>query len=264
MSAQSSASSSSSPSTSSPSKNETGASPSTGTSAATADRPGYSVDSTAAGTELKRADRRFITKAAESSMKEVALSQLAQERATNPQVKSFAQQMVSDHGQLNNDLMQLAARKGVSLEPGSSHGWLSGRRDSAKRSSEATGATATTGGATTGSGMSGTDMASNSNGTATGATDVNGTNSSGLSAGSRDSDLTSDRHYRSLAKKTGAEFDKEYVEMMVDDHESDVKLFEKAAKDAKDPEVRSFASAHLPTLQAHLQHIQGLDKAVAE
>ncbi len=202
------------------------------------------------GSELKRADRRFLTKAAEGGMKEVALSELAQERAANPQVKSFAQQMVTDHTQMNNDLMQLAQRKGVSLEEGSRFGWLSGHGSRTNGASD-----------TSGSAMTGTTATDTSK---TGVASTTGTPAGTAMNSGTDSDITNDRHYRNLAKKSGADFDKEYVDMMVDDHESDVKLFEKAAKDAKDPEVRSFASAHLPTIQAHLQHIQTLNKSVAE
>jgi putative membrane protein len=55
-----------------------------------------------------------------------------------------------------------------------------------------------------------------------------------------------------LSKKTGAEFDRDYIKRMVDDHQDDVDEFEKAARDAKDPELKSFASATLPTLREHL------------
>jgi len=43
-------------------------------------------------------------KVARSSTNEVALSQLADSRASNPDVKSFAQMMVTDHTQANSDL----------------------------------------------------------------------------------------------------------------------------------------------------------------
>ena len=64
----------------------------------------------------------------------------------------------------------------------------------------------------------------------------------------------------SLSKKEGADFDKDYIKMMVKDHEEDVKEFEKASKDAEDADVKAFASETLPTLQKHLdkaKEIQG-------
>ena len=68
---------------------------------------------------------------------------------------------------------------------------------------------------------------------------------------------TMDRSHRRdaerLAKLSGAEFDREYMKHMVDDHRNDVKEFEKASRSSKDTEVKDFASRTLPTLQTHLQ-----------
>jgi len=59
------------------------------------------------------------------------------------------------------------------------------------------------------------------------------------------------------------DFDKEFVhEVGLSDHKKDIKLFEKTSKGAKDAEVKAFAAKTLPTLQQHLQHAQGLDKAI--
>jgi|HubBroStandDraft_5_1064220.scaffolds.fasta_scaffold836884_1 putative membrane protein len=55
-----------------------------------------------------------------------------------------------------------------------------------------------------------------------------------------------------LSQLAGPKFDKEYMTRMVDDHEHDVKAFEKEAKDAKDPAVKQLASTALPTLHEHL------------
>jgi len=55
-----------------------------------------------------------------------------------------------------------------------------------------------------------------------------------------------------LMKKKGKDFDKAYMNMMVDDHKKDVKEFEKAAKDCKDIEIKGFAEKTLPVLQVHL------------
>ena len=48
-------------------------------------------------------------------MSEVELGQLAAQRASDPQVKQFAQRMVTDHGKANDELKQIAARKNVQL-----------------------------------------------------------------------------------------------------------------------------------------------------
>jgi putative membrane protein len=61
-----------------------------------------------------------------------------------------------------------------------------------------------------------------------------------------------------LAKMSGDEFDRTYMNEMVDDHKEDVKAFRDMAKSAKDAEIRSFASSTLPTLEEHLKMAQGI------
>lgn len=65
-----------------------------------------------------------------------------------------------------------------------------------------------------------------------------------------------------LGKLQGAEFDRAYMKHMVDDHKKDVSDFQKAAKGAKDPEVKDFATRTLPVLQQHLQLAQTTYDAV--
>jgi putative membrane protein len=61
-----------------------------------------------------------------------------------------------------------------------------------------------------------------------------------------------------LSKLSGAEFDKQYVDAMVDDHEKDVKAFQNEANSGADPDVKAFAARTLPTLQHHLEMIKGI------
>jgi putative membrane protein len=60
--------------------------------------------------------------------------------------------------------------------------------------------------------------------------------------------------YNKLSTKNGKDFDKDYCDMMVDGHEKAIKKFEEASKDAKDAEIRTWASNMLPTLNNHLEH----------
>jgi putative membrane protein len=55
-----------------------------------------------------------------------------------------------------------------------------------------------------------------------------------------------------LSEKSGANFDKEYMKIMVKEHEETINLFEKAVNDAKDPDVSAFADKTLPKLREHL------------
>ncbi|MBS0029569.1 DUF4142 domain-containing protein [Chitinophaga sp. 22321] len=59
------------------------------------------------------------------------------------------------------------------------------------------------------------------------------------------------KHIDDLAKKTGKDFDKSYIDMMVDDHDKDVKEFEKASDNVTDEDLKTWARNTLPTLKAH-------------
>jgi putative membrane protein len=129
----------------------------------------------------------FMKSAAEGGMAEVELGKLAATKAQNPEVKKFAQMMVTDHTKANAELKALAAKKNVALP------------------------------ADMGSHKSAMD-------------DLNGL--------------------------SGAEFDKEYVDSMVDDHEDTVAAFQKQADNSADADVKAFAAKTLPTLKRHLEAIK--------
>lgn len=67
-----------------------------------------------------------------------------------------------------------------------------------------------------------------------------------------------------LAKRSGAAFDREYVKMMVGDHEKDVAAFRRGSQAAKDPELAAWASKTLPTLEDHLQMIRQVQRQLAK
>jgi len=62
-----------------------------------------------------------------------------------------------------------------------------------------------------------------------------------------------------LQKLDGAEFDREYASMMVQDHEKTVALFEKESNSGKDSNVKTFAQQTLPTLKEHLDMAKAID-----
>lgn len=65
-----------------------------------------------------------------------------------------------------------------------------------------------------------------------------------------------------LNSLTGADFDKEYMGMMVDDHQKAVDLFEDAAENNEDPELKAFAAKNLPALQKHLEQAKALEESL--
>ena len=60
-----------------------------------------------------------------------------------------------------------------------------------------------------------------------------------------------------LSKLSGAEFDKEYVDAMVDDHEEDVDFFTDKSNNS-DADLKAFATKTLPTLKGHLEAIKAI------
>jgi putative membrane protein len=59
------------------------------------------------------------------------------------------------------------------------------------------------------------------------------------------------------------DFDKTFIrEQGIQDHKHDIKEFEKASKEAKDPDVKAYATKTLPVLQKHLQRAEEIEKSV--
>ncbi|HVH41949.1 MAG TPA: DUF4142 domain-containing protein, partial [Labilithrix sp.] len=89
---------------------------STRTTSATGDgRPKTETQPKAAAAPLAKDDHEFLIEAAQANMLEIALGREVSRKATSPEVKAFAQRMVEDHGKANDELKQLAAKKGVTL-----------------------------------------------------------------------------------------------------------------------------------------------------
>jgi putative membrane protein len=131
----------------------------------------------------------FWSNAAAGGMAEVELGKLAAQKAQNPEVKRFAQMMVTDHTKANTELKTLATKKNVTLPTG-----------------------------------------------------------------------LSSSHQSTLDKLnglSGAEFDRAYVEAMVEDHEDTVDLMEDNA-DNSDADVKAFAAKTLPVVKGHLDMIKGI------
>jgi putative membrane protein len=72
----------------------------------------------AGGNALSSTDRKFMMEAAAGGLAEVAMGRLATEHASSDAVKQYAQHMIDDHTKANDELMQLASTKGVTLPTG--------------------------------------------------------------------------------------------------------------------------------------------------
>ncbi len=70
---------------------------------------------TGTGSSLGEKDKTFMKKAAKGGMMEVAMGQVAEQKAQREDVKSFGKRMVTDHGKANDELKSIASKKGVQL-----------------------------------------------------------------------------------------------------------------------------------------------------
>jgi putative membrane protein len=162
----------------------------------TADNPAAGREPGAAvGTTGAAADRDFIEDQLEGGQAEVNLGRIAEERATNPQVKEFAQRMVKDHQMAAEELRQAASAANVQVNP----------------PAEAEG--------------------------------------------------EHKEVQEELSKLSGAEFDRTYMEKMVEKHEKTVNVLEKKA-DTGNPQVRQWVTKVLPTVREHLAQAKQIHESL--
>jgi putative membrane protein len=140
-------------------------------------------------------DGKFAAAAASGGMAEIKLGKLAQQNANSDAVKSFGQQMVTDHSKAGDDLKSVAQKEGMALPM-----------------------------------------------------DI-----------SKEDQVTYDR----LSQLHGTQFDKEYVQDMVTDHQKDIADFQKEASSGKNASLKDFASRTLPTLKSHLRIAQDMEHKVS-
>lgn len=182
-------------------------------------------------------DTMFAQKAATSGTMEVQHGQLAASKATNAQVKAFANQLVKDHTAANDELMAIAKRKNITLPTHAKQ--VSGEKGSIGARNDATTDTKTGAGVAKG-------------GNATGTTGASGTVATTGEARARSGQ---DQPWMSQG---GAAFDKGFVESQVKAHQDAIALFEKQANSGSDSDLKAFAGKHLPGLKAHLKQAQDL------
>jgi putative membrane protein len=150
-----------------------------------------SAMSTMSSAPVSKEDADWAVDIVNAGMTEVELSKVAQTKATNPRLKSFADMMVTDHTKANNQLKQLAATKNITLP-------------------------------------------------------------ANLSTGSQ-------KKLDDLNKKTtGKDFDKAYINDMLDGHKNAVDKLTKGTKDLKDADLKNFATQTLPTVQMHQDSIKAI------
>ena len=140
------------------------------------------------------ADQTFASEAAIAGMAEVELGKMAMQQGSNAKVKSFGQQMVTDHTKAGDELKSIAKSKGMMLPTAL--------------------------------------------------------------------DLPHQATRDKLAKLSGAEFDRAYMDAMVTGHQTVAKNMMTEANGGADSELKAFAAKTLPTVQSHLKMAQDIRKEV--
>jgi putative membrane protein len=149
----------------------------------------------AVGTTGASVDRDFVMDMAEGNRAEIELAKMAEERATNAQVKDFARMLVRDHTKALADLREAAAAANVQLSTSSEE-----NRDQ--------------------------------------------------------KNLQED-----LAKLTGHEFDRKYIDEMIGKHEKTANAIEKKV-DSESPQIRQWATETLPVVRKHLDQAKQLKETL--
>ena len=145
---------------------------------------GLGVDTERTSAEgIEDATVEFVNEAASSSLMEVELARIAQEKAQMQQVKDYALMIENDHQQANQELQIIAQQENLNLP------------ENLKENHQ--------------------------------------------------------EKVQKLQELSGAEFDKEYMAMMVDLHEKDIEKFEGKQEEVQDAELKNWINNTLTILRQH-------------
>ena len=135
-------------------------------------------------------DKEFVTQVAYGGAAEVAKSLIAAGKATNADVKAFAQKMIVEHGRSNEELQRIVTAKGLAFPTALDEA----RQEEVDRLQEA----------------------------------------------------------------AAPQFDRVYVNQMIQDHQKTIAMFEAAQATLQDQDVRTYVTKMLPALRQHLEQAKRL------
>lgn len=81
------------------------------------DQPATTTPNAGASENTSHRAKEFIKDAAQGNAAEIALSNVAETKSQNPQVKQLAQMLMTDHQQANQQLQTIAQSHGVTIDP---------------------------------------------------------------------------------------------------------------------------------------------------
>jgi putative membrane protein len=200
-------------------------------------------------TPAAQQDIEFAQKAAASGRKEVEHGRMAAAKASNAQLKAFANTLVKDHTAANQQLMAIAKRKNIPLADADSG---DATRPSAGGSADQrTSATKSGGKPAAVSGTTGTTGASG------------GVPTTGEAIDRQRRGGAATHQTEPWMSATGAAFDRGFIESQVKAHQEAISLFETQASAGSDADLKAFAQKQLPGLRNHLKQAQDLQAKLA-
>ena len=206
-----------------------------------AERAGATGDSNRGGgagtVRLTDEDRQFVQQASMSNQMEVALGNLAEDKAQRDDVKQFAEQLARDHEGANREL-QSSLGGGDATTAQQPGGGVSNQPNAGPAAGQGA------------RGAGSNQMAHRDN--------QEGQQAQGGEIAQMQQQAQQTQ--QKLERVTGQAFDQAYLEEMVKHHQHDIQQFERAAQ-SDNPQVRAFAERTLPTLRQHLQQAQQLQQA---
>ncbi|HJS87065.1 MAG TPA: DUF4142 domain-containing protein [Acetobacteraceae bacterium] len=66
-------------------------------------------------------------------------------------------------------------------------------------------------------------------------------------------DQEAQQELQKMKSLSGQQFDKQFIDEQIEDHEKTIQLFQNEAQNTQDPALRNFAQSTIPVLQKHLQ-----------
>ena len=73
-----------------------------------------------------------------------------------------------------------------------------------------------------------------------------------------------DPNMQKLSDLQGQQFDRQFVQTVIDEHQKDIQEFQNQARTSQNADVKQFATATLPKLQQHLQMAQRVQASLAQ
>jgi putative membrane protein len=179
----------------------------------------------------------FVEEAAWSSLKEIRLGALAEQRAEKSEVREFGRRMVTDHSAANTRLAEIARSKGITFPTTNAFEGTNADRKFVRDREQS---------------ITTTDRQAELN-----APDGR------LDGREMRRDVLSMKHHdvqavQRLQRLSGSEFDRAYVREMVKDHTHAVESFQHASLALTDGELKTFATETLPKLREHKEMAEKL------